>query len=504
MQKDKLVNLYVQKQKKLDQLTKEVVLNNLYAFNKMILEIEEGKDEAGKPRAKLGQFHKDLCKFIQHGKTKKKLVLMPRGHLKTSLVTIGYTLQRIAKNPNIRVLLSNATGAMAQAFLGQIKRHLKYNETFIDMFGDLSDGAEKWRDDMITFKKGKDSYKTKEANVIAYGAGGNLVSQHYDLIIHDDLHNRENISTKDQIDKVKLAYVDTLDLLEPGGELIVLGTRWHYDDLYGWLMDKENPGSRGFSVFFQKAIKNAKIVKDPTGGYIVEDGEILWPEKYNKKHLNQLLNDKGLYEWNCQYQNNPIDDENAVFQRSWFKEYEPTELKGRRMVRITAIDPAISLKERADYTAIVTVGVDQFENIYILEVKRGRYSEKRLADELFNTAARHKPALIVLETVAFQKVLQHFIESEMKKRNLSLPIEEVVPESGESKEKRIRSLQPYYMRGNIYHSQHVANIDYVEDELLRFPKGKNDDTIDALAYAVQKSFPPRKRKKQNVKYKWLY
>ena len=508
MRKDELVDLYVEKTKKFNQLLKQVALNDLFVFNKQVLNIEEGLDNSGRHRVPLAPVHKEVCDFVQHSRKNKKLILMPRGHLKTSLITIGRSLQMIAKNPNIRILIGNATSAMAQAFLSQIKKHLQYNKTFISLYGNLASNAPKWRDDMITLApKGQEnmSYQTKEATITAYGVGGNLVSQHYDAIILDDLHNRDNISTKDQIEKVKTVFKDILDLLEPNGEMIILGTRWHYDDLYGWLMNPDNPAGRDFDIFLKRAIDSPVIERGEKGGYSIKGGTILWSDKYSRKTLTKLLNEKGKYEWSCQYQNNPVDDELAVFKRAWFKEYDPTELKGMRMTRFTAIDPAISLKERADYTAIVTIGVDKFENIYILEIKRGHFSEKRIADELFSTFQKWHPISITIEAVAFQKVLQHFIESEMKNRRIKLPFEEVVPDSRESKEKRIRSLQPYYMRGNIYHSKGVAYMDYLEDELLRFPKGKNDDTIDALAYAVSKSFAPRNRRhREHGSYHWLY
>lgn len=422
----------------------------------------------------------------------------------STVVTVGYALQRIARNKNVRILISSATGSMAEAFLRQIKSHMQYNSAFKDLFGDLAADAEKWRDDLIMLNRGEDSFRAKEATVIAYGIGGNLVSQHFDLIIHDDLHNRENINTKDQLDKVKLSYNDTLDLLEPGGELLVIGTRWHDDDLYGQLIDPSYPGSRGFEVFFRSAITSPVISRGEQGRYEISSGEILWPAKYDKAHLTDLINDKGLYEFSAQYQNNPIDDENAVFQRQWFHHYDPEDLKGRKMVKITAIDPAISLKERSDFTAIVTVGMDVLNKMYVLEVKRDRYTEQEMADALFDTYVNHNPQRIIMETVAFQKVLQNFIQKEMRSRDVHLPIEEVKPDSGESKEKRIRSLQPFYMRGDILHHSSVTNIDYLEDELLRFPKGRNDDVIDALAYAVANAYPPRKPSARPVKYNWMY
>ena len=357
---------------------------------------------------------------------------------------------------------------------------------------------------MITLPTGDGSYQSKEATVTAYGLGGSLVSQHYDVIIIDDPHNRENTNTKDQIDKVKQSYSDLLDLLEPGGQLIIIGTRWHDDDLYGLVLNKSNIQSREFDIFIRQAITEMKIGHEQGGHYKIESGNVLWPEKYNLRALSALLNEKGLYDWSCQYQNQPVDDENAVFHKQWFHEYDPTDLKDRKLNKFTAIDPAISLKERADFTAIVTVGVDVLNKIYVLEVKRGHYTEEQMIDELFLTNERWHPMNICIETVAFQKTLQHYIMKEVKKRGRTLPLNEVLPETSESKEKRIRSLQPMYMRSDVFHSVGVANIEYLEDELLRFPKGKNDDIIDSLAYAIRASFPARMKEKEDHRRAFLY
>jgi predicted phage terminase large subunit-like protein len=504
MNKDELVKVYLEKTKAVDELAKQAYLNNLFAFNQDILKVEEGGDGQNGKRVPLKEFHRELCQFVERNPTRKKLILMPRGHLKTTVITIGYSLQRIAKDPKVRILLANATGTMAEAFLSQIKKHLQYNDTFRQYFGDLTTNASTWRDNMITLPTGEGSYQSKEATVTAYGLGGSLVSQHYDVIIVDDPHNRENINTKDQIEKVKQSYRDLLDLLEPQGTLIVIGTRWHDDDLYGLLMDKNNIQAREFDTFIRHAITDMRLGREDGGHYKIESGNVLWPEKYSLKALSALLNEKGIYEFQCQYQNSVTDDENAVFHKQWFHEYDPTDLRDRKLTRFTAIDPAISLKERADFTAIVTIGVDVLGKIYVLEVKRGHYTEDQMVDELFLTNEKYHPMSICIETVAFQKTLQHYIMKEIKRQGHSLPLNEVLPESSESKEKRIRLLQPMYMRSDIYHSKSVANIEYLEDELLRFPKGKNDDVADCMAYAVRASFPPRQKEKEENSRGFLY
>jgi len=488
--KYELAEIAAKKQEAIKDLEAQTYLSNLYLFNTQVLGVEESSEDKESGIKELATIHKQLCNFVQYSRKQYLLIEMPRGHLKSTLVTVGYSLQRILKDVNTRILIANATAPMAQAFLGQIKNHLERNKTIHKYWEDLSQKTDKWRDDLVTFRNSK-AYKAKEANLIAYGLGGSLVSQHYDVIILDDPHNRENTGTKDRIDKVKLQYKDLLDLLEPGGKFIVIGTRWHDDDLYGDLEDPEGPNSGQFEIFKARAIEDGVIEKQEGGSYQITQGNILWPEKYSKDILNNLLEQKGIYEFSCQYQNQPVDRENAVFKRSWFKYYEKTDLRNRLMNTFTAIDPAISLKERADYTVIITIGVDIFKNIYVLEIKRDRYTEYQMVEEVMDTYRTYKPKDIVMETVAFQKTLQNYLVDISKKRKSYLPIREIMPEGGESKEKRIRSLQPYYMRGSIFHESNLKNIDYLEDELLRFPRGKHDDTVDALAYAVSCAREPR-------------
>ena len=70
--------------------------------------------------------HRKVCNFVEDNIRKKYLLIMlPRGTFKSSIITIGYTLYRIAKNPNERILIANATYPMACQFLSQIKDNLK-------------------------------------------------------------------------------------------------------------------------------------------------------------------------------------------------------------------------------------------------------------------------------------------------------------------------------------------------------------------------------------------
>jgi predicted phage terminase large subunit-like protein len=454
------------------------LLTNLFEFNKEVLQVEQGS--GGKP---LAPFHKELCEFVMDTALNKKLILVPRGHLKSTVVTVGYSLLRIAADPQVRILLANATYDMACSFLGQIKKHLKDNPVFKDYYGDFATNAEKWSENMISVPKPK-AFAKKEATVTAYGVGGNLVSQHYDVIIMDDVVNRDFINTAEQIEKTVLFYKDSLDLLEPNGTLIVIGTRWSDSDLYGWIMDKTNPEQvwRNFGVFIRQAFKgNLESA---------EELELLFPAKFNRDVLRTLKREKGPFEFSAQYMNDPVPQEDAKFKTNWFKQVLEDELRVREINYFTMVDPAIGQLKSSDRTAIVTIGVDQYNNWFLVNVIWGRYLPNEIISLVFANWETYHPKKIGVEMVAYQKSLQYALVDEMRRRNIFLPLVEL--KADKSKAERIEGLVPRYANGSIYHLTQCPFRDELEDELVRFPRGKHDDIADALAYGLQVAFAARK------------
>ena len=487
--KEALVDQQLAQQQWQDSILQTRGKQDLYIFNKYILDMEKDKK-------KLAPFHKDLCHFVQDAKDKKKLILIPRGHLKSSLITIGYVLFRIIQNPNIRVLILSATWQTAVDFVSEIKRHLQQNENIHRLFGDLSpqgpQGATEWSADRITLARGDQNIK----GPTVWGAGieSNLVGSHPDLIIFDDPHNRDNSQTAEQIKKVIDRYKDSLDLLEPGGQLLVIGTRWSVEDLYGWILNPENNVKESFDVLVKRAFEGN-----------IENGEnfeSLWPEKFSLKELQTRLREEGWYQFSSQYQNNPVPEEDAKFKAEWFKYYDPTDIRGKNLTKIMTIDPAISLEKGADYTAMIVCGVDEWSNVFVLDVWRGRVQVYQLINKLFEMAEIWHPNHIGLETVAYQKALAYSLREEMNKRRRYLPISEIQPHE-RSKDQRIQGLQPLYYNHKIFHYKDNAFNYYFEAELKEYPRNQHDDMIDAFSYALDFIHPPRKET-GHYKPKYLY
>lgn len=470
-------------------IQRKYVLQDFYEFCKEVLLWKDLNDD----------LHGSICRFMQDNRDKKRLLLVPRGHLKSTVVTVSYALWSIVRNPKVRILIVNATYDMAITFLNQIKSHLERNEKFIELFGDITSKKEKWSENQIAVKR-PEGYDVKEPTITAFGIGGNLVSQHYDIIIMDDIVNRDNIYTPDRIENVKMFYKDVQDLVDNPvtSEIIMVGTRWHNADLYGTLLDPDNPEHYEYAIYQRTAIEGEHVfMKDPvTGRFLIEGGDIIFPKKFTRRGLERLINSKGVSEFSAQYMNEPVMSEMATFKHE-FKYYEVEDLKGVELNTFITVDPAFfdprTKKNDLDYTVFMVIAVDKNNAWYIRDIIRQRMTPKEIVDMLFTLDNQYHPKTFGLETTAYQKVLAFAAIDEMKARNHFIPITELKHAGGnsKSKEERIQALEPRYATGSILHNKYVRNITTLELELQQFPKSKTDDCMDALASMLEIARPPK-------------
>lgn len=412
--------------------------------------------------------HDDIEKFLNR-KSRKKMILIPRGHLKTSVVTKAFSIQQVLRNPNVRILIANQVWDKAREMLYEIKQMFTDKSDLPKLFGNFV--SDRWREDDIVVRQ-----RTKALAAPTIGTSGveaELTSSHYDIIILDDLQGLQNYQTSEQREKVKRYYRSMMDLLEPGGLLIVIGTRWHLDDLYQYVIDEE-------SEYFDITVRK-----------VVENGHIIFPKKYNKKFdpltkswvpsatptldFIDYLKKRPSEEFASQYMNDPIDAENAIFKKEHFKYYER---RPERLFVAMTMDPAISEKQTADYFAINVSGMDEKYNIYILDTLKGRWNVSEAINNIFLMYEKWHPSAIGMESITFQKAIKAWLENAMRERGVHFPVSELRRSNNESKDFRIKALEPFYREGKVFHAPWMKSL---EDELMQFPKGKHDDEIDALA-----------------------
>lgn len=168
------------------------------------------------------------------------LILAPRGHGKSTVCTVAYSLWKLLADVNARILIVSNTAEQAGSLAGEIKLQMQTNEILRHLLGGPRAGA--WRANMFTLA-GRTRI-CKEASVTSSGVEGAIVSRHYEMIILDDVVDEENSHTRRARDKLRTWYAKVLlPCLEPGGELHILGTRYHPRDLYGAMIDTGSKGN---------------------------------------------------------------------------------------------------------------------------------------------------------------------------------------------------------------------------------------------------------------------
>jgi predicted phage terminase large subunit-like protein len=183
-----------------------------------------------------------------------------------------------------------------------------------------------------------------------------------------------------------------------------------------------------------------------------------------------------------------ISPESQLFKKQFFRYYEPEEIDFHNLNVFTTVDLAISEKETADYTVVCTVGVNDENHWFVLDIDFGRWDPSKSMDAVFSAVSRYHPISVGMEKVAYQAAFGHFIEKEMPKRNIWFEVKDL--EAKLKKEERIKGIQPRFKAGTVWFPMGVSFLTELEGELLAFPRSLHDDLIDALAYIDQIYFAP--------------
>ncbi|GJM43721.1 MAG: hypothetical protein DHS20C21_05630 [Gemmatimonadota bacterium] len=420
----------------------------------------------------LRPFHLKMLTFQEAAAT-ICLQLAPRGFGKSTVLTIARAVYEILRNPNIRILIASNTQLQAEVFLREIKSHLAANERLADVFGPYQDES-KWDAREIMVKPRRST--AKESTVTCVGVGGPVASRHYDLILADDLVDEENARTGGQREKVATWYYKTLlPCLEPDGRLSIVGTRYHYLDLYGHLIKNELADAY-------------QVIRA-----IAEDGSTPWPEKFSLEFLEERKRQMGSTIFATQYQNDTALMKGTIFREEWFVPYEDAPDWAECDFYI-GCDPAATRadvilsnrKATSDYWSIL-VGArprtaDGYSReVYLVDVWRGRCTKQEYIDQLRRMNDRYKPVSVMIETVAAQEYLAQDVEAYM-------PVHRV--ERTKDKVSRAYWLQAFFENGQILFParQLRSNPDdwqAITDELILFPQAEHDDLFDALQTMVE-------------------
>lgn len=398
---------------------------------------------------------------IENGKLKRLIICLPPRHGKSEMVSVSFPPWLMGKNKDKNVIAISYSDVLATKF-GRDARNIvdseKYKRIFKTKLAEDSQAKSTWS------TNGRGSYS-------AIGVGGAATGKGADVLIIDDptKNRKEAESEVFQNNLYSFFQSAALTRLSPDGAIIVTVTRWHDADLVGKILESETGHLWETIVLPAIAEENEPNRKK---------GEALWETRYNLQRLKVIKSEIGSYEWSALYQQKPINSETQEFKKEMFKSIKESDVKRMLTSCFVTIDSSVAENEDSDYTGVVINRVNTI-NDWHLKSYRKRLNSPQLINEIFKIWIKEKPEVIGIEKTLFVTAIQPYFKIECDIRNI-YPNMYMLKHKGHSKELRIRGVIPRYEAGKVYHIENECET--LEEQLLRFPKGANDDEPDALAY----------------------
>lgn len=245
------------------------------------------------------------------------------------------------------------------------------------------------------------------ARLTGKGFGSSVRGAHpYWIIVDDGLKDNVIYSSLQRNKSTDYFHSVIMNMLVPGGQIIVVGTPFHAEDLYGDLKTKN-----GWFVIEYPAI--------------FPDGRILWPQRWSFKDLMDKKETQGSIIFSRENLCRPITNESSIF---------PMEILTRSLLRmenytlvdsreefpvkfskvVVGCDFAISANVGADYAVFSVWGIDELTDerwlLHLYREKGAKFFEQMNVLRRINS--RFRPDLIVMENNTFQQIFVETADTE--------------------------------------------------------------------------------------------
>ena len=446
-------------------------------------------------------FHYEIADTLVNDELKQVNIIAPRGHAKSSIVGGVYPLYHIMNHSGAKlIVLVSRTQDHAIKLLGTIKDTIEYSESFRQIYGYWGQhSARQWAKSEIELKD--------NSMIICKGTGQQLRgikvgSQRPTLIIVDDPEDENNTKTAEAMEQnLRWLLQSAVPSLDPQkGKIIVIGTPQHQRCLVEILKEMKGWVNMHFAPNLEKNIA------------LWEQWQPIKKLIQKKEELDSIGRSSVFYrEYMCQI----VGDEDQLFKQEYIQYHDYT-LKmdkddnhyltdGEQEFPVNVfmgVDPASSVRKTADYSVIMPIAVDENNNRYILQYYRQRATPMQLAESIIEYFKLFKPVKVRVESVGYQEMLREYLRQRCDEEKLFISGLEIKESPRTSKSSRLETMQPYFAQKKMFM---LKTMDEMKDELLLYPRGKHDDLLDGLFYAMKKCYTPNHEiEVKEVKTKYNY
>jgi predicted phage terminase large subunit-like protein len=401
---------------------------------------------------------------LANKKINRLIINMPPRHTKSEFASYLLPAWMVGRNPKLKIIQATHTGELAVRFGRKAKTLIdseEYSKIFDTTLREDSQAAGRWE-------------TAQGGEYFAAGVGGAITGRGADLLIIDDPHSEQDAMSANAFENAYEWYTSgPRQRLQPGGQIVLVMTRWSKKDLTGILLDN------------QKKIKGDQwdVVEFPA---IMDHGskkEPVWPQYWKLSELESVKATLPVGKWNAQWMQEPTSEEGALIKREWWKKWEHEDLPDVTYV-IQSYDTAFLKKETADYSAISTWGIFYPEeggkpNIILLDSLKDRFEFPELRREALEQYRYWKPDMVIVEQKASGTPLTHEL------RQMDIPVMTFTPSRGNDKHVRVNSCAPLFEAGLIWAPEEQFAEEMIE-ECASFPYGDHDDLVDSMTMAIMR------------------
>lgn len=428
-----------------------------------------------------GWVHKDICRRLEKfsedvaARLSPRLVItMPPRHGKSMLTSKSFPSWHMGKYPTHEVMACSYSGSLSMGFSRlnrELMRDPAYHVLFETRLHPDSQGAEAWM-------------TTEGGGYTSAGIGGAITGKGaHILIIDDPVKNREDAESETARNNAWDWYTSTAyTRLAPGGGVLVILTRWHDDDLAGRLLDAAKEGGDQWEV-----VNYPAEAKEDEPYRLA--GEALHPERYDLAALARIRKAIGPRDWAALYQQDPVPEEGAFFQKEdlqWYDFDDPHALPpDNTMVNYAAWDLAVGQKQENDFSVGGVVSIDQQGNLWLRHVRRGHWGALDLCRQILSMHRVWRADRCGIESSMIEMSIGPFLD-ELKEEERLWDFSYTPLRPGkQDKIARARAIQGVIQAGKLYVPYNAPWTDTFVNELLRFPSGVHDDQVDMIAWIGQ-------------------
>lgn len=396
------------------------------------------------------------------------LMMVPRGHLKTSALNLRIA-QEILVNPYVRIGLLSLTTKRARQSMGTVTKLLA-DSRLRQRFPEIPPPGKNYRgweianqDELTVYRPPRPEGIPDEPQLSVYGVESTNTGLHFDWWIGDDILDDSTVRSQLLLDKTEDWYRHASGKLDPMGWETYLGTHYHHMDLWTQIR-KEQALPR---IYVRGAVENGRPI------YRFFTLEML--EKIRKR--------MGDYIFNCQYYNNPIPTKDMLFPppQPTFETLPETEY-----VFYMAVDPAATTKVYSDETAIVVAAVDKTGCVWVMEALHFKKSGDQIAEAILQLNEKYHPKRIGIE-LGLQEHLMvilrmaHEAREKALQQRIELPVTSIKIDRTKGKYDRFNITVGAFLRSGKLkiHTDLHALMNQMGTITVNY-KGK-DDIVDALS-----------------------